>query len=316
MSKDFLNLLKSKKLISDADAENKTPEEILKIKEKICFDVCYKIMEIFENEPNIVYTDCNPVICGDLHGNFDDMLLLFDKYGYPPATYYVFLGDLIDRGNNSIFVALFLFTLKLLYPSHIIIIRGNHENPVVNSKYHFLDECLEFFNKTTKAYHVFNRAFSYFPLACLIQGSILCIHGGISEKIKTLEEINAIDRFQINPKDEFADLLWSDPIPTFPYQSENERNHDFPFYEFNDERRCAAFFTGQGISQFLERNGIKCIIRGHESVKTGYRVDYNETLFTINPFHDSKHKYFYVIQIKQGKPEVQTLIDEEITEPE
>ena len=270
-------------------------------------DLCLKVQEILIDEPNIIEYSGDPIVCGDLHGRYDDLLVLFQKFGFPPQRDYIFLGDLVDRGNNSLFVVLLLFAYKILYPSHIVIIRGNHESSSINAKYGFQEECLHYFNGSSKCYAMFNKTFTYFPLGCIINQSILCVHGGISEKIKTLQDISSIDRFFDNLSNPvFQDLLWSDPIPDFPY----DQNDSSYYYEFNDPRKCAAFFSGQCVAQFCQRNHLAFIIRGHEKVTDGYRVDFNGRLYTLDPYKDKKRKNFFILDLNGNKPTIVKVIEE------
>ena len=310
MYSKLVELLKQKKIFDDKEIQNKNEEEIDKMKNQFFLDICYKSMEIFMEEPNIVQYDGNAFICGDLHGNYDILLYLFNKLGYPPKSKYIFLGDLVDRGKESLYIVLLLFALKIDYPEHIFIIRGNHETPQINSKYGFYDECVSFFKKAAKVYTTINKTFSYLPLGCLINNEILCIHGGISEKIQTLYDICGIDRFQFRINDEvLTDLLWSDPLKDFPFNPKKEKFDALPYYQLNSTRKCGADFTGQSVSIFCKKNGLKCIIRGHQQAKEGCRIDYNGLLYTINTYNDNGETPFCVIEIKDNVPNVLKLIE-------
>uniref|UniRef100_A0A8C2B1Q6 Serine/threonine-protein phosphatase with EF-hands n=1 Tax=Cyprinus carpio TaxID=7962 RepID=A0A8C2B1Q6_CYPCA len=134
-------------------------------------------------------------ICGDLHGHLEDLLLIFYKNGFPSAeTPYVFNGDFVDRGKESIEILLVLFAFLLLYPHDVHLNRGNHEDHIVNLRYGFTKEVLGKYQVHGKMIlKLLQKIFSWLPLATVIDQKVLILHGGISDKTD-LNVIAKLDR--------------------------------------------------------------------------------------------------------------------------
>lgn len=156
-----------------------------------------------DSEPNIIELS-EPIVCvGDIHGQFYDLLRIIDLGGSPEQTNYLFLGDYIDRGNFSVEVLLLLYSLKICYPSAIIMLRGNHEAIELA---HFFNFEFEVDNKyDSDVYTDFLRSFQMLPIACLMNKKFIAVHGGVSPELNTLNDLQAIDRFQEPGK---AGLFW------------------------------------------------------------------------------------------------------------
>jgi hypothetical protein len=105
-------------------------------------DLCTRVIELLRDEENVLILHSPITICGDIHGQFFDLLELFRLAGEPPDTNFLFLGDFVDRGYHSIETFLLLITFKLLWPSKIALVRGNHESRQITQVYGFYDECL------------------------------------------------------------------------------------------------------------------------------------------------------------------------------
>lgn len=173
--------------------------------------ICEKAKEIFREEPNILRLSCPITICGDIHGQFFDLMELFRTAGYIPATNYLFLGDYVNRGLFSVEVIALLLCLKIRYPGRIALTRGGHECRVVTYEYGFYDECLRKYGNSA-VYNMFTDLFDFLPLAALIEGQLYCVHGGLSPTAKTLDDISQLERVREVPSEgPVRDLLWSDP---------------------------------------------------------------------------------------------------------
>jgi len=131
--------------------------------------------------------------------------------GEIPSQRYIFIGDFVDRGNHSVETLEYLLCLKLLYPEHILLLRGNHESRQITQAYGFYDEILKKY-ANANVWKYFTNVFDYLPIGGLIDNKIFCIHGGLSPDIKVLEQVRLIDRNVEIPYDgPFCDMMWSDP---------------------------------------------------------------------------------------------------------
>merc|ERR1712026_216552 len=154
---------------------------------------------------------CPVTVCGDVHGQFHDLMELFRIGGKSPDTNYLFMGDYVDRGYYSVETVTLLVTLKVRFRERITILRGNHESRQITQVYGFYDECLRKYGNAN-VWKYFTDLFDYLPLTALVDGQIFCLHGGLSPSIDTLDHIRALDRLQEVPHEgPMCDLLWSDP---------------------------------------------------------------------------------------------------------
>jgi serine/threonine-protein phosphatase PP1 catalytic subunit len=131
-------------------------------------------------------------IVGDIHGQFYDLLRIFEYGGYPGESNYLFLGDYVDRGKNSLETICLLLAFKVKYKENFFLLRGNHEAENINRVYGFYDECKKRYN--VKLWKLFCDTFNCLPVAALVDEKILCMHGGISPQLQDLEQINKINR--------------------------------------------------------------------------------------------------------------------------
>ncbi|CAO3589079.1 unnamed protein product [Absidia cylindrospora] len=179
--------------------------------EKDIKKLCEMVKELLMEEMNIQPVQSPVTVCGDIHGQFYDLLELFRVGGDVQDTNYIFMGDFVDRGYFSLETFTLLMVLKARYPHKITLLRGNHESRQITQVYGFYDECqAKYGNANVWKYCC--SVFDYLTLAAIIDGSILCVHGGLSPDIKALDQIRTIHRLQEIPHDgSFCDLMWSDP---------------------------------------------------------------------------------------------------------
>lgn len=176
----------------------------------------YEVMTIVTEEATVLKVNSAPFIniIGDVHGQFHDVRYMLEIGGKPPQSKYLFLGDYVDRGYFSLETIILLVLLKICYPSHIYLLRGNHECRAVTQTYGFYDECMSKFNHAG-IWRTFMELFDHLPVAALVDERIWCVHGGISPSLPTIDDVRILQRVMEIPSDgSFADLMWSDPSTT------------------------------------------------------------------------------------------------------
>lgn len=194
MEDKWLEQLKEIKCLSEGDVKQ----------------LCEKAKEIFIEESNVQYVSAPVIVCGDIHGQIYDLLEIFKLGGEIPKNNYVFLGDYVDRGYNSIEVIELLLVLKLKYSSNITLLRGNHESKSISYTYGFYKEIEKKYGNTNPWFY-FADLFDYLPLVALIEGKIFCVHGGISPCASTIDQIRLIRR-KMEPNDYGPDPDDKNPI--------------------------------------------------------------------------------------------------------
>ncbi|GAA5970031.1 hypothetical protein JCM8115_002713 [Rhodotorula mucilaginosa] len=231
--------------------------------------------KILREEPNLLEVDAPITVCGDIHGQYFDLMKLFEVGGNPADTRYLFLGDYVDRGYFSIECVLYLWALKIWYPNTLFLLRGNHECRHLTDYFTFKLECKHKYSE--EIYNACMESFCTLPLAAVMNKQFLCIHGGLSPELNTLDDLRSVNRFREPPTHGLmCDILWADPLEEFG----NEKNNDG--FVHNHVRGCSYFFTYTAACQFLERNGLLSIIRAHEAQDAGYRM-YRKTKTTGFP---------------------------------
>ncbi|MGB9762619.1 MAG: metallophosphoesterase [Thermoplasmata archaeon] len=253
-------------------------------------DLILALRDYFISLPNVIRLNSEKIaIVGDTHGaiNVTDEGLKYLHEGY----HVIFLGDLVDRGKNSL--RNLLYALESLYlNSNLIIIRGNHESSATTMYYGFLDELKE--SGIEDLYDYFLVLFSSIPMAVLINNEILCLHGGIPRGDVSLDDIEKLPRDDLFPENKIAfEILWNDP-----------REYIEGFLP--STRGDGAFYFGRDVLEdFLKRNKLKKIIRGHEVKMEGIGFNFNEKVITVfsSEYHKGKKGILF---IENGK--IRTLI--------
>eukprot|EP00126_Sphaerothecum_destruens_P006007 Sdes_comp19168_c0_seq1m9948 len=242
------------------------------IHKKYAYQILVRIKQLFSQLPSLVDIHVPDgqhfTICGDLHGQYYDLLNIFTINGMPSdKNPYLFNGDFVDRGSFSVEVIFTLFAFKLLYPTSFHMSRGNHESINMNKMYGFDGEVKAKYNENMC--HLFHEVYRLLPLAQCINSSILVVHGGLfSRDDVTLDDIRKIDR-NSEPGESglMCELLWSDP------QDEPGRS---------PSKRGVGMQFGPDITEsFLSRNGLKLLVRSHEVKDNGYEIAHNGKCITV-----------------------------------
>ncbi|CAK9052414.1 Serine/threonine-protein phosphatase PP2A catalytic subunit (Protein phosphatase 2a) [Durusdinium trenchii] len=237
------------------------------LSEAQCRSLCEKVREILQEESNCQPVRCPVTVCGDIHGQFLDLKELFRIGGPLPETNYLFLGDYVDRGYYSVKTVSLMFLYKVRFKERITILRGNHESRQITQVYGFFDECVRAY-RGPQVWKLFTDSFDYLPVTAVIENQIICMHGGISPSLDSLDNIRQLDRIQEVPHEgPMCDLLWSDPDDRCGW---------------GISPRGAGYTFGQDISeQFNHANGLKLIARAHQLVMEGYNWCHDRHVVTI-----------------------------------
>ena len=240
--------------------------EVYLREEDIVF-LCRKCKEIFMSQPMLLEIQCPVNICGDTHGQYHDLLRLFEVGNFPPESNYLFLGDYVDRAKQSIETMSLLMCYKILYPECFFLLRGNHECASLNRIYGFYDECKRRYS--VRLWRTFSDLFSCMPVAAVIEDKIFCMHGGLSPDLQHMSQILQIQR-PIDVPDEglLCDLLWADPDGNVSGWGRNPRGVSYLFWH-------------DVVDGFLEKHELDLICRAHQVVEDGYEFQSNRQLVTL-----------------------------------
>ncbi|KAK6090600.1 hypothetical protein P3W45_000323 [Vairimorpha bombi] len=231
-------------------------------------DTLNKIIEeassILVEESNVLYLTSPINVVGDLHGQYYDFLKILDLFGMPcKDNKYLFLGDYVDRGLNSVEIVISVLILKILYKNEIFLLRGNHESKGMGINYTFRDECRVKYNDTS--FLRFCEIFTFLPVCAIIDDRVLCIHGGLTPNFN-IEVLKLEDRFEELPV--FHDIYWSDPDEYVTKYEESSRGAGYLFGEDDTNR-------------FLHENNLQCIVRSHQLVESGFDSKFGGKVLTV-----------------------------------
>jgi serine/threonine-protein phosphatase PP1 catalytic subunit len=240
-------------------ARNKKPGTPVELSASDATQLCTQARDVFLSQPMLLELGAPIKICGDVHGQYTDLLRLFEYGGFPPEVSvrigqgcrdgreahgrtttalrfgplticvpllacffylysnpqanYLFLGDYVDRGKQSLEVVCLLFAYKIKYPENFFLLRGNHECAGINRIYGFYDECRRRFS--VKMWKQFCNTFNCLPCTAVIDDKIICMHGGLSPELSQMDQIANIARpCDVPDTGLLCDILWSDPDPS------------------------------------------------------------------------------------------------------
>ncbi|KAG0373699.1 hypothetical protein BGX24_011347 [Mortierella sp. AD032] len=229
--------------------------------------ICQTAREVFLSQPTLIELNAPVKIVGDIHGQYTDLLRMFEMCGFPPSANFLFLGDYVDRGKMSLETILLLFCYKIKYPENFFLLRGNHECASVTKVYGFYDECKR--RASIKMWKAFVDVFNCLPLAAIVANKIFCVHGGLSPSLGTMDDIRALRRpTDVPDYGLLNDLLWSDPSDTA--------------LDWEDNERGVSYCFGRSIIQkFLNKHDFDLICRAHMVVEDGYEFFNDRALVTV-----------------------------------
>ena len=226
-----------------------------------------KSKKILMSQPIFLELESPITVCGDIHGQYPDLLKLFELGGFPPNTNYILMGDYVDRGKQSIECICLLLAYKIKYDENFFILRGNHECGSINRIYGFFDECKRRYN--VKLWKLFVDLFNCLPIAASIDDKIFIVHGGLSPELKTVDQLQKVMRPTDIPEDGLlCDILWSDPDENASGFGENDRG-------------VSCTFNETVLKNFLAKNDLDLLCRAHQVVEDGYEFFGNRQLVTV-----------------------------------
>ena len=252
-------------------------------------ELCALVSPILASEDSLVTVGFPARIYGDIHGNLPDLIQLFTKYSWPDkrrgdilSMNYVFLGDYVDRGAFSVEVVALLFAAKILYPTRVHLVRGNHEDRNLNANFGFKKSCVHHFGSEGGdfVWKSVNDVFDNLPLAALVGDEVFCIHGGIGQNIDSVADIMGIQKPIVVPPENIPveslnkvdrvvlDALWSDPDASSG-AAQSPRGSG------------VSRFSSERVKSFVSRNNLQLVVRGHECVQNGYEYFADGLLLTL-----------------------------------
>ncbi|KAI7817203.1 Metallo-dependent phosphatase-like protein [Gamsiella multidivaricata] len=250
----------------DAGYSGKVSKNICLRNNEIVY-ICQTAREVFLSQPTLIELNAPVKIVGDIHGQYTDLLRMFEMCGFPPSANFLFLGDYVDRGKQSLETILLLFCYKIKYPENFFLLRGNHECANVTKVYGFYDECKR--RASVKMWKAFVDVFNCLPLAGIVANKIFCVHGGLSPSLGTMDDIRILQRpTDVPDYGLLNDLLWSDPSETA--------------LDWEDNERGVSYCFGRSIIQkFLNKHDFDLVCRAHMVVEDGYEFFNERTLVTV-----------------------------------
>jgi serine/threonine-protein phosphatase PP1 catalytic subunit len=246
------------------------------------FEEISKILEsvkrIFENENlllefNLKNSKRDIYVIGDIHGNLETLLGIYELIDKKHPDLVIFLGDIVDRGSKQLECLLFILVLKILNPHKYYILRGNHETLEMNTYYGFLQEFIDKFNDPHKFEEIL-AVYSSIPICAIVNSTILCVHGGIPQDREILQKIKGVKTKNISAIFEaishsLTQIMWNDPKKGLRGFTESFRGPGIKFF-------------GEDVFDiFMSMNNLKLLIRAHECFSEGFRWFFHNRLLSI-----------------------------------
>jgi len=249
------------------EARGGKPGKLVQVSEGQLKALCTNAREVFLSQSALLELEAPLKICGDIHGQYHDLLRLFEYGGFPPESNYLFLGDYVDRGKQSLETITLLFAYKAKFPENFFLLRGNHECASITRIYGFYDECKRRYN--IKMWKQFCDVFNAFPVCGLIDEKIMCMHGGLSPEISNMDQVRRIVRpTDVPDTGIICDLLWADPDKDIAGWAESDRGVSF-------------IFGPDVVTSFLQKQDMDLICRAHQVVEDGYEFFAKRQLITL-----------------------------------
>jgi serine/threonine-protein phosphatase PP1 catalytic subunit len=249
------------------EARGQKPGKLVQVPEGQLKALCTAAREVFMGQSPLLELEAPLKICGDVHGQYHDLLRIFEYGGFPPESNYIFLGDYVDRGKQSLETITLMFSYKTKFPENFFLLRGNHECASITRIYGFYDECKRRYN--IKLWKGFCDVFNCMPVCGLIDEKIICMHGGLSPDIKNMDNVRNLSRpTDVPDQGVICDLLWADP------------DKDVKGWEESD-RGVSYIFGPDIVTKFLNDMDMDLVCRAHQVVEDGYEFFANRQLITI-----------------------------------
>ena len=291
------NLLKPKEWKNNQKIDETIGVSKFKFRREHIIALTKACQEVVSSQPIVLRLNTPIKVFGDIHGQYDDLMRFFEFWGEPSeepgsgdinSIDYLFLGDYVDRGIYSLETICLLMALKIKYPDKIHLLRGNHEDHLINSTFGFYEECEARLSDDSmceelNVFKVINEFFEYLPLVAIIENEIVCVHGGIGSSFNEIEEVEKMQRpipvvhEAITKQDQIVmDILWSDPTD----------NDDEKGIQPNVVRDSKSYgnivkFGPDIVQNFMEKNNVHMIIRAHECVPDGFERFSEGNLITV-----------------------------------
>ncbi|OHT15507.1 Serine/threonine-protein phosphatase PP1-beta [Tritrichomonas foetus] len=250
------------------------------------------VKQQFTHEPIVLRlsTTTGPIIVvGDIHGHIFDLFRIINKYG--KDANYLFLGDIVDRGEFSFETLTLVFLLKAMNPQNVHVIRGNHEFAYLCTQMGFMTEVNQMY-PGSKVFSDYMNVLSMIPLCAIINEKIICLHGGIGPSFETVEQIESVQRpLELYDNQIINELLWSDPSPETK--------------TFVSSPRGSGFLFGKEVlTKSLQRVNMDILVRGHNCVQEGVLVQFDGiciTVFSASRYCDKQDNRAGVLIVKEEK---------------